>query len=206
MSDQLNDPGGPYRSDRPSAARARGSEGIEPPMLDAGQVRALLEELADLLGDTGPLIELTVAGGAYLATLGLRAATRDIDSITPLPDEVRQAAAQVARQHGLAPDWLNDRAAPFRPAAMSPQLPGDELVLCARGRLRVFGAGPDAVLLMKLSAARSVDIQDILVLWPLTSYRTADDVVRAYEAAYPHEESDEHMLTWVQTLIDASGH
>lgn len=181
--------------------------GGQAPLLDASQVRDLLTELADVLDahdPDGPTIELTIAGGAYLATLGLRAATRDVDSITPLPEEVRAAAAQLAARHGLAPDWLNDGARPFRPAGLEEAGGAGQPVLCARGRLRVVGAGPDAVLLMKLSAARGVDVQDILALWPLTSYADAAQVVAAYEAAYPHEEHDAHLRTWIQTLIDAA--
>ena len=72
--------------------------------------------MADRLGDDGPKHVLIVVGGALLAMHDLRDTTRDIDSISPLEQELREAIAQVAERHGLRIDWLNDRARGFTPA------------------------------------------------------------------------------------------
>ncbi len=82
--------------------------------LDAGDITALLAEVADELADE-PRRRIVVVGGALLALHGLREATRDVDSTTAVDDDLRAAVARVAARHGLAPAWLNDRARPFRP-------------------------------------------------------------------------------------------
>ena len=60
-----------------------------------------------------------VVGGSLLALRGMRDATRDVDSIRPLDDELRRATHVVAERHGLAANWLNDHAAPWAPATMN---------------------------------------------------------------------------------------
>jgi len=49
---------------------------------------------------------------------GLRDATRDVDSAKLLDAEIKSAVAVVATRHDLAPRWLNDSAAGFRPPTL----------------------------------------------------------------------------------------
>ena len=44
-----------------------------------------------------------------------RDATRDVDALYYPKEAIHNAALQVAKQHGLPDDWLNDRAAMFIP-------------------------------------------------------------------------------------------
>lgn len=107
--------------------------------LDAGDITALLGEVADELSDDSHR-RIVVVGGAVLALHGLREATRDVDSTTVVDGELRDAVARVAARHGLAPAWLNDRAKPFLPVTF------DEAsckVLLERPGLTVLGAPLD---------------------------------------------------------------
>ncbi len=62
---------------------------------------------------------MIVVGGSLLALRGMRNATRDVDSIRPLDDELRRATHVIADPHGLAANWLTDHAAPWAPATMN---------------------------------------------------------------------------------------
>lgn len=79
--------------------------------LDAATISQYVTEVAEALPVAGDRHVVIVAGGALLAWRGLREATRDVDSIRRLDDELRAAIEKVARRHGLAPRWLNDSAA-----------------------------------------------------------------------------------------------
>ncbi|MFM8827385.1 MAG: hypothetical protein ACKOFT_09950 [Actinomycetota bacterium] len=69
--------------------------------LDRQMILRLLDDLAAELGDSPEAHTVVIAGGAMLALLGLRNSTVDVDSVVPLPQEVRLAAKQVALAHGL---------------------------------------------------------------------------------------------------------
>lgn len=95
-------------------------------MLDSKEeIERALRALSDRLDAThSPATELAVCGGAALHVRGLmtRGVTRDVDAFAqlkteggvrklvkadPLPDFLIREAAIVARDFGIAPDWLN---------------------------------------------------------------------------------------------------
>jgi hypothetical protein len=67
--------------------------------------------------------------------------------------------------------------------------------LFERMSLIVLGPPADFVFLMKLFAARAVDYDDMVALWPSCSFGSADDAVSRFHAAYPHVERDPHLST-----------
>ena len=81
------------------------------PLLGAEQIRKFLVEMAELLGPDGEVCTVVVVGGSVLALHELREATRDVDCISRLDEQLRIAASEVARRHDLSPHWLNDNAA-----------------------------------------------------------------------------------------------
>lgn len=85
-------------------------------------IEKCLTSLGEFLARRGQTAELVVLGGASLAVRDLTArATRDVDvlgirlpdgtvkSAHPLPEFLREAAADVAAVLGLESDWLDDR-------------------------------------------------------------------------------------------------
>ncbi len=139
-----------------------------------------------------------MVGGALLALRGLRDATRDVDTTTPIDADLRAAIARVALQHGLAPQWLNDHAKPFLPATFNQDACE---VLIDRPELTVLAAPFDQVFLMKLFASRAADVDDLNVLWEHCSFETPEAAASAFYLGYPHLEADEGLADHIRGLI-----
>lgn len=171
-------------------------------VLDRDAILGLLDDVAMRLERAGhERLELVVVGVAFMALYALRATTADIDTITRLDDEVRSTVEAVAVERGLRPDWLNDRAAGFAPVGLAT---ADCETLLARPRLIALGPPADFVFLMKLQAARAVDYDDMIALWPRCSFSSPEAAVDAFEAAYPHEEQDLHLVDFVARIVRAA--
>jgi hypothetical protein len=145
--------------------------------LDGSQILRYLTQVADRLGPVGEQHTIIVVGGSLLALRDLRATTLDVDSVRKLSSELAQAVAAVGADNGLGPTWLNDNASMFTPATLRES---DCQVDLVRGRLRVLGAPLDQVFLMKLSASRASDLDDLVRLWPHCGFTSAATVVHAY--------------------------
>lgn len=166
--------------------------------LDAAAIEQFVTEVAEALLVVGDRHVVVVVGGALLAWRGLRAATRDVDSIRRIDDEMRVAVEHVAGRHGLAPRWLNDNAAAFVPATFVEE---DCDVLLDHPALLVLGAPLEQVFVMKLFAGRAADIADLETLWPQCGFESPDAATDAFHAAYPHLEHDPHLADWIRDLV-----
>jgi hypothetical protein len=177
----------------------------ELPVLNGERVRALLEEVAELLRVRDHRSTIVIAGGSLLAWLNLRDSTRDVDSVRALDPEVRQAVLDVARRHDMATTWLNDFAAPFWPATLDVT---ECETLLDNPSLTVLGVPLSHVLLMKLHRSDPADLDDIRRIWPYVagSFRSAADVVGEYFAAFPLEQPDEHLADFVVEQLELGGH
>jgi len=169
--------------------------------LDGVEMREHLAEVSELLGTEGPHHVLIVVGGALLALHELRDTTYDIDSISELDQEFRDAVAVVAERHGLATDWLNDRARGFTPATFRIE---DCQPLHESPRLLVLGAPFDQVFLMKLYRNDAQDFEDMIRIWPLCGFASAQQVVDLFFDAYPHAPNDEHLVDLVRQIASVS--
>jgi hypothetical protein len=88
-------------------------------MLDSENLPGALSMLGDILNSRGLSLEAVAIGGSVLVLLGyVRRSTRDVDlvarveqgrlvSASPLPADVAEAIADVARTLGLRSDWMN---------------------------------------------------------------------------------------------------
>ena len=144
-----------------------------------------------------------IVGGAFVAHHAIRRATTDVDVITALDDDTRQAATTVASRHGLEPDWLNDRARPWQPSTFDPRSCHTALV---HGALEVLMPGVDDVILMKIAAGNRTpnDPRDLRALWPRSSFTTPQAAADAFHKAYPLEDPDPHLADWIATVVDGS--
>lgn len=174
--------------------------------LDGDLIRRLIVEVADEVaaGDAEQRVVIVV-GGSLLALRGMRDATRDVDSIRPLDDELRRATHVVAERHGLAANWLNDHASPWAPATMNID---DCEVVVERPGLRVLAAPLRDVFLMKLNRSSPQDLNDLRSLWPHVhdNFASANDIVHAFHAAFPFEEPDDHLAGFIVTELGKGGH
>jgi hypothetical protein len=154
-----------------------------------------LSEVADALPPTGPRHTIVVVGGSLLALRGLRQSTLDVDTVARIETELADAVAAVARVHDLAPAWLNDASAPFRPQTF---VQADCEVLLDRPRLLVLGAPLRQVFMMKLFAARvrTRDYDDLVALWPECGFDSAEEAVELYRDPY---RTRRRTYTWSST-------
>lgn len=154
--------------------------------LDASTLDSILHALGDLLVVEGETVRLIVVGGAALSLLGLvERTTDDVDVIAraegeapfttprppePLPRALTRAAATVARDFGLPPDWLNTEIAAQWRTGLPPGLT-DDLTWRRYGGLHLGLVSRRTLVTLKLFAAvdrgpRSVHFQDLLALRP----------------------------------------
>lgn len=167
-------------------------------LLSEAQIRSYLIELAAELPPDGGQHTILVVGGARLAWIGLRDATRDVDSVLVLDQQLQAAAQAVAHRHGLAPGWLNHHSSAFLPQTLRE---ADCDVLVNLPGLLVLGAPLLQVFVMKMHAARDRDFDDLVALWPLLEV-DPEEVVAKYWEAYPSAPEDPHLLSWVVGIRD----
>jgi hypothetical protein len=153
-----------------------------------GVLEPALAAVGELLAADDTEVALVVVGGATLNLLGLiDRTTQDVDVIAlasdpvgavpallappdPLPDALQRAILRVARDFGLAPDWINTAIARQWSQGLPPWLPHD-ITWRRYGGLHVGLVGRRTLLALKLFATvdqsvRSVHAQDLMALEP----------------------------------------
>jgi hypothetical protein len=171
-------------------------------LLDRDAILELLREVASELPEDSRET-IVIVGGSMLAVVGVREATKDVDTARRHSRALSAAAARVAERHDLAPMWLNSSASAWAPS--------DEVIALTDGppildlpTLCVHAASADAVFIMKVHASRPQDYPDIVALWPLCSFRSFPAAADACNQAYAHlSEPDEHLAAHIQRVIEA---
>ena len=168
--------------------------------LDTRDIRRLFELLNEALRDEGIEGELFVVGGAVMClAYAARPSTQDVDAFFRPAREIRTAAARVAVEAGLAPDWLNDGVKGFlsERGQFTPFLELDHL--------RVMVAQPEYLLAMKCLAMRigaefhdEDDVRYLLRHLDIRSYEQAVTVITRY---YPRERFPQKTLYALAELL-----
>lgn len=160
--------------------------------LDQAAIARGLQKIDRRARAAGVVVDLAVYGGAALAlAFNLRETTRDVDAVVRgAPDFLRSAAADVAREEGWPPDWLNDGVKGFLSArekmALMENFQGGP-----DGGLRVYTPAPEYLFAMKCMAMRAVDfegghdIADIDALSDLAGIQDVEQALALVEAFYP---------------------
>lgn len=143
-------------------------------------LRALGQKLL-VRGVTG---EILIVGGAYmLLVLANREATRDIDAYFAKEGEaIRGSAAEVAKEHGLPRDWLNDAVKGF-----IRQRPRRTDLWASYPGLRIYVPDPEYIFAMKAEAVRvgTSDIDDIKALIGKLKLKTVNEALAIVERYLP---------------------
>jgi hypothetical protein len=178
-------------------------------MSSLGRLEEALHALGEVLRDSGCSEHLVVVGGVAMNLAGYASrATADVDVIAridradkstapillapdPLPESVRDGIRRVARDFGLAPDWINTVIARQWLGGLPPSLA--EVYWHQYGGLKIGVPGREAMISLKLFAAvdlgpRSVHMQDLLRLDPsdeelnaATGWVRTQDVSEAFQ-------------------------
>lgn len=150
--------------------------------MDRDTIERQLRQVGRYLDEKGLIGEILLLGGAYMTlVLRQREATKDVDAYFAAEAEaIREAAARVGRDEGLATDWLNDAVKGF--LYTQPEV---TLWLECPG-LRVYAPDASYVFAMKAIAGRPEDLRDLRALRDqigLTSAADALDIVTRYVPA-----------------------
>lgn len=141
--------------------------------MDKSEIEQLLSRLDEAMGS--PCDLLIVGGAAMILHFGATRATRDIDVLVleGEPSELRRAALEVARSHGVPENWISDAVKGFADVLLpdfSARLVRLELPL---HRLNIYALGRPDQVAMKIVALREQDLEDLDLLG---TEITADDV------------------------------
>ena len=168
--------------------------------LTGKDIRRLFALLNDELRRAETEGELFLVGGAVMClAYAARPSTQDVDALFSPAKQVREAAARVAMQAGLPPDWLNDGVKGFLSdrGEFSPFLELDHL--------RVMVAQPEYLLAMKCLSLRigaefhdEDDIRYLLRHLDLGSYDQAVAVITRF---YPAERFPQKTLYALGELL-----
>lgn len=150
--------------------------------LSGPEVERLLRELVTELATLGETASVYVIGGAALALHNpLRQSTNDIDGFIHEPIDATQVLERLRARWGLEGDWFNSHAKCLLPPVSS--LTEMFAPVSTIGEVTLFIARTEALLAMKLRAARAKDQNDIAYLLrecAVTSVDEADDVFERY--------------------------
>jgi hypothetical protein len=119
------------------------------PALGDREIRRLFELLNAELRRIDTEGELFLVGGAVMClAYAARPSTQDVDALFIPARQVREAAARVAAQAGIPPDWLNDGVKGF----LSER--GEFTAFLELDHLRIMVAQPEYLLAMKCLSMR----------------------------------------------------
>lgn len=164
-------------------------------MLTAKQIEGLFVELNEALRREAQVGEVGIVGGAVMCLVyNARAATRDVDAVFEPTALIRKLVAQIAANHDLPDDWLNDAVKAF--------VQGEfvrETVL-ELSNLRVWAPEPRYMLAMKCVSARwdTHDRDDCVFLIKTLALESPAEVFAIIEGYYPKN----RILPKTQFLIE----
>jgi hypothetical protein len=170
-------------------------------MLRNVQVLEAFRRLSDRLAVAGVIGEIHLMGGVVMMlAFQARESTKDVDAIFAPTLEIRSAAARIAEEMGLDPDWLNDGAKGFA----SPAGDYSDQAIPQYPNLRVLTPTAEYMLAMKVIAARTGagsekgDKEDIRLLVHKLRLNTSESVLAIVQRYYPATQ----ILPRSQYLVD----
>lgn len=167
-------------------------------------IRRLFTLLNDELRRKGTEGELFLVGGAVMClAYAARPSTQDVDGVFRPAREIREAAARIAVQAGVSPDWLNDGVKGF----LSERGAFD--LFLELDHLRVMVAQPEYLLAMKCLALRisaeSHDEDDVRYLLRHLAIHAYDQAVAVITRFYPLERFPQKTLYALAELLPRQG-
>ena len=167
--------------------------------LDRDRLGRLLDALDDRLRRANVRARLYVVGGAaMLLAHGRTRATSDVDArIDAANEAVIAAVADVAAEHGLEYDWLNQQAVACIPAEADRRA----TTLYSTPNLVITGASAEHLLAMKLEAGRRTDVDDIRRLLDLLGIGEPEEAGRIHAHLFPSSSRKERVGRLLRTML-----
>jgi hypothetical protein len=167
-------------------------------------IRRLFGLLNDELRRADTEGELFLVGGAVMClAYAARPSTQDVDALFRPARQVREAAARVAVQAGVRPDWLNDGVKGF----LSER--GEFRAFLELDHLRVMVAQPEYLLSMKCLALRigaeSHDEDDVRYLLRHLDIGNYQQAIAMITRFYPLERFPQKTLYALGELLPKQG-
>lgn len=142
--------------------------------------------------------EICLYGGVVMCLVyDARPSTKDVDAIFQPAQIIREIAREIAKEHDLADDWLNDGVKDF--LVTHPQK-----VFLSLSNLSVMVADAEYMLAMKSLASRvdASDKSDIEFLIKELKIRTVDEALRLVEKYYPRRLLKPATQIFLEELFD----
>jgi len=141
--------------------------------LSKNEILSYFEEINKRLAANNQHGEIVLTGGAALTLVfNARDSTHDIDAIFRPVSDMREIIRNMAIEHNLPMDWLNDMVKPFVT---------DKLTIVLHTEytnLKIYSVDAESLLAMKLTAARfgSSDMDDSIFLMNHLGIKTDREV------------------------------
>jgi hypothetical protein len=170
--------------------------------LSPEDIHGLLHELATRLNARGVKAAIRLVGGAALATRGYRQTmTFDVDAVFHPEGPVLEAAAQMAAERNLPPDWLNNDAMAYVPFIN----PNEWVELFHDGDVTVSTAPAKMLLAMKLKSNRGRrDADDIGRLLAICRINSVEQAQQVYESYHTQEELSAAAVARIEAYLTAT--
>jgi hypothetical protein len=166
------------------------------------EILTYLSALNDALRDRDVKGEICLYGGAVMCLVyNARPSTKDVDAVFQPASVIREAAKQVAAQHQLAEDWLNDGVKGF-------VVEHPRKVFVNWSHLTVYVTEPDYLLAMKAMSARldGMDNPDIRFLIKESRLTSPAAVFAIIEHYYPRHQIKPATQFFIEELFDTYDH
>lgn len=166
--------------------------------LSPSEVREVLHDLVQRLAARGDEACVYVIGGAAIALINpARTATQDVDGYIPFIDAT-DVIDDIQRERGLEAEWFNWHAQGLQPPIAGPDMWHEVLRVDA---VRLMAATTDALLAMKLNAARGKDTEDICFLMRALGITSLDQAEALFESFYPGDALTETAVLRVEHCL-----
>ena len=171
-------------------------------LMTPAKLEFALTELATLLNTANIEADFYLVGGAAMSIgyMPDRRMTNDVDAKVKNFDSIQPFVIQIAKQHGLANDWINTAV-----SKLISQMAGDvDWVLWTTcGGVRYYIAGPELLLAMKVAASRpSKDAIDIAKLIEHLEISSVAHVEYLFEKYFPGEVLPQKASRLLSVLLD----
>ncbi len=168
-------------------------------MLSKDDILGLLNQINQRLTTRGEHAEIGLVGGAVMCLVyNTRNATKDVNAIFEPAAIVREIAAEIAADEGLAANWLNYAAKGF----LQPGFARQEVLHLSN--LLVWAPEPRYMLAMKCMSARwdTSDKDDVIFLMKFLKIESAKDVLDLIEGYYPKNKIPPKTQFFVEELFE----